>query len=240
MRKRELIVALDFPNPGVAQHLVQELHGLGVTYKIGLELFLAQGAGRKYVEDLVSQGNRVFLDLKFHDIPNTVAQAVAQACAMGVDYFTVHLAGGPEMARSVLAQVAAFPGKRPLPLGVSVLTSFSETHWRSTANAFSDSPRTVADSVFELASKASDWGLPGVICSPHELERIKGSFRNLFCVVPGIRLEPGKDLQDQARVMTPVQAFSRGADAIVVGRPITQASHPRKVAEQILLEINPA
>lgn len=230
----ELIVALDYPRADRAWDAVKALEGLPVILKVGSELFLA--AGPEFVRELVHQKHRVFLDLKFHDIPNTVAKAVRQAALMHVEMLTVHLSGGSAMLRAVKDELDEIPTLRPKILGVSVLTSFDDVHWAQVTKAMTGHPAEVASSVDGMIEHATAWGADGVVCSPLELRAIRESFPGLMTVVPGIRPE-GMQSDDQARVMTPAQAHKAGASAIVVGRPITQAESPKKMVEQILSDL---
>jgi orotidine-5'-phosphate decarboxylase len=226
----ELIVALDFARGAEADACVRALRGLPVIYKVGFELFVA--AGPQWVRGLVAQGGRVFLDLKFHDIPNTVRKAARQAAELGVEMFTLHLAGGPKMIQAVREELAALP-KPPIALGVTVLTSFDEDTWSSVNQALNGRPAHVRASVEGLAKHARGWGATGIVCSPHELAAVRGLDPSLYTVVPGIRPE-GAAAGDQARVMTPEQARQLGASAVVVGRPITEHQDPRQAAQKVL------
>jgi orotidine-5'-phosphate decarboxylase len=201
-------------------------------FKVGLELYVA--AGPSIVEKLVGQGHSIFLDLKLHDIPNTVAAAVRSAASLGVQMLTVHAAGGPAMlaaAREVVAGIA----NPPQLLAVTVLTSMDNT--QVTAIGIPRSPR---DQVMLLAKMGLEAGIEGFVCSPQEV----ASLRTLtgpagVLVIPGIR-PAGADQGDQQRIATPAQALREGASYLVVGRPITQASDPAKAAAAILDEISKA
>ena len=230
----ELIVALDFPRPDPALHLVEQLQGLPVIYKVGLELFLS--GGPEMVRELVYRKNRVFLDLKFHDIPNTVTHAVMQAALLHVDFLTVHLAGGSGVFRAIAEGLSEIPLLRPKILGVSVLTSFDDVRWAEVSKAISGHASEVSSSVEGLVEHSASW-IDGVVCSAMELAMIRKRYPSLFTVVPGIRPE-GISAHDQSRVVTPAQAKAMGADAIVVGRPITQSPDPRSVAERILADLS--
>jgi orotidine-5'-phosphate decarboxylase len=238
--KTDLIVALDFPKKEPAAKVMKDCAGLPVIWKIGSELFLAEGA--KWVKELTAEGHRIFLDLKFYDIPNTVTKAAVQAHEMGVEMFTVHLAGGPQMIRAVREELekrtpAKKGGKRPLILGVSVLTSFDQPTWDDVSFAMGGSSSKIGDSVKRLVAQARYWGADGVVCSPHEIKTVRDSDARLYSVVPGIRPK-GTKTNDQARVMTPKQAATLGAGAVVVGRPITEAKSPRAMVEKILKELD--
>ncbi len=229
----ELIVALDFPRPEPAFQLVKELGDLPLIYKVGSELFLA--GGPDLVRELVHQKKRIFLDLKFHDIPNTVARAIKQASLLHVEMLTVHLAGGSHMLKSVVNELAEIESIRPKILGVSVLTSFDDVKWAEVTKALSGHAVDVMDSVLGLVEHAVAWGADGVVCSAIELKPIRELCPGLYTVVPGIRPH-GFSAQDQARVMTPQEAHLAGASAIVVGRPICESRDPRTITEQILRE----
>lgn len=230
----ELIVALDYPRGGRAYELVDELKGLPLVYKVGLELFMAEGPD--VVRELVHRKCRVFLDLKLHDIPNTVARAARQAALLKVEMFTLHLAGGSAMVRAVAEELADIPSLRPKILGVSVLTSFDDVRWAEVTKALTDHAVDVQDSVIGLVSHAAGWGADGVVCSALELPLVKKQAPGVYTVVPGIR-PAGANRGDQARVMTPAEAKGSGADAIVMGRPITESSDPRGVVEDVLREL---
>ncbi|MGK5089143.1 orotidine-5'-phosphate decarboxylase [Bdellovibrionota bacterium FG-2] len=229
----DLIVALDFPRTEPAFQLVKELGDLPVIYKVGSELFLA--GGPDLVRELVHQKKRIFLDLKFHDIPNTVARAIKQATLLRVEMLTVHLAGGSHMLKSVVNELAEIESIRTRILGVSVLTSFDDVRWAEVTKAISGHAVDVMDSVLGLVEHSVAWGVDGVVCSAIELKPIREQFPGLYTVVPGIRPQ-GFSAQDQARVITPNEAHLAGASAIVVGRPICESEDPRKVTELILRE----
>ena len=235
----ELIVALDYSTTAEADQLVRTLAGVPVLFKVGSELFLT--GGPDFVRKLIGGDHRVFLDLKFHDIPNTVAKAAAQAALMGVDMFTLHASGGRAMIAAVVQEFAKLPreAKRPKILGVSVLTSFSPAEWTETClaiNPFASKVSEIEGSVLSLAGAGAKWGLDGLVCSAHELRRAREVAPSLYTVIPGIR-PAGSTAQDQARVMTPLEAQAAGANAIVVGRPITQAKDPKAATLEILKEL---
>jgi orotidine-5'-phosphate decarboxylase len=231
----DLIVALDYPRAEKAMELVNQLKGLPVIYKVGLELFMS--GGPDVVRELVHQKNRVFLDLKFHDIPNTVAQAARQAALLHVDMFTVHLSGGSQMVKAVAAELAEIETIKPKILGVSVLTSFDDVRWAEVTKALTGHAVDAADSVDGLVEHAVAWGADGIVCSAMELPSIRERFPTIYTVVPGIRPE-GTATNDQARIMTPAQAHAAGANAVVIGRPITGAQDPRAMVESILKDLS--
>jgi orotidine-5'-phosphate decarboxylase len=227
--RRRLIVALDVPNATSAARLVAQLEGNCQWFKVGLELFVA--AGPAVVEPLVRRGHSVFLDLKFNDIPNTVAAAVRSAAALGVRMITVHAAGGPAMlaaARAALDGIA----DPPELLAVTVLTSMDAAQMNAIGVE-----RSPAEQVELLARMGLAARLRGFVCSPQEaaaLRALAGPAGVL--VVPGIR-PSGSETGDQKRIATPAQALRQGASYLVVGRPITQAPDPAEAADAILKEM---
>ena len=238
----DLVVALDYSQKESAEKLIRDLEGLPLVYKVGLELFM--DAGPAWVKDLSSHGVRVFLDLKFHDIPNTTGAAVMQAARLGVEFVTVHLSGGKRMLDEIEirleeAELSGKIKKRPNILGVSVLTSFQDEDWIANVShvAKMNGIRSIEDAVDHYAGLVHGHpAVGGMVCSPKEIEMVRAKFSNLYLMVPGIR-PVGAESHDQNRVLTPSQAHSLGASAIVVGRPITQAPRPREVTESILKEI---
>jgi orotidine-5'-phosphate decarboxylase len=230
--KDRLIVALDVPSAARARELAAQLRGICRWVKVGLELYLA--AGTAMVEELTGQGYSVFLDLKFYDIPNTVAGAVRSAASMGASLLTIHAAGGPAMLRAA-AEAAAALSNSPRLLAVTVLTSMDRTQLAAVGIESS-----AADQVLRLARLATESDIPGLVCSPEEvalLRRELGTDPQL--VVPGIR-PAGAAVGDQKRIATPADAIRAGASQLVVGRPITQATDPAKAAAAILDEITNA
>jgi orotidine-5'-phosphate decarboxylase len=227
--RKRLIVALDVPNAAVASDLVNRLEGTCEWFKVGLELFTA--AGPPVVERLVARRCSVFLDLKFHDIPNTVAGAVRSAAALGVRMLTVHAAGGPAMlaaARSALEGLS----EPPQLLAVTVLTSMDEAQLRSAGVE-----RAPAEQVKLLAKMGLEAGIRGFVCSPREVAALRAlTGHEGVLVVPGIR-PAAAESGDQRRIATPAEALRAGASYLVVGRPITQAPDPAIAAETILKEM---
>lgn len=225
MRDR-LIVALDIPSAQAARQVVSRIGHAAGLYKVGLQLFTAEGPD--LVRELVDAGHKIFLDLKLHDIPNTVSHAVKSAVAIGAHMLTVHAAAGS----NVLQAAADAAGGRLALLGVTVLTSFSDEDLRETGI-----PNTTSEQVLRLASLAQNAGCTGVVTSPRETALVRKSLgANLIIVNPGVRpAGTGKD--DQERTATPAEAIQAGATYIVVGRPITQAQDPAKTAAQIVLEM---
>lgn len=213
--KSKLIVALDVDGFERAAALVERLGDSVETYKVGSQLFTRTGP--KMVEFLHARGRRCFLDLKFHDIPNTVAKAVESATSLGVAMLTVHTVGGAEMLRA-----AASVPNHPLLLGVTVLTSVGGD---------------VADEVVRRAKLAAECGLEGVVASPHEIKLIRYAVgENILIVTPGIR-PAWAEAGDQKRMMTPAEAVAAGASYIVIGRPILAAPDPVTAAERVAAEM---
>ena len=228
MNARErLIVALDVPQADEARSLVERLQGKVGLFKVGSQAFTA--AGPELVRGIVSRGERVFLDLKFHDIPNTVAGAVASASQLGVSLLTVHGLGGRAMLE---AAVGALPAMGTRLLAITVLTSHDEDTLGEVGVAGG-----VSDSVRRLARLAKDAGADGVVASPHEVALIREACgRDFLVVTPGIR-PAGAAAGDQARAATPAAALTAGADYLVVGRPITAAADPAAAADRIVREM---
>jgi len=225
-----LIVALDFPSLEPCRKLLQELKGLVQIYKIGSELFTA--CGWEAVEFVHRSGAKVFLDLKLHDIPTTVAKTSRVIASHGVFMFNVHALGGLEMMRAAKTTVdeVASPPSKPLLLAVTILTSLEEKSLSQELGI----QRPVKDEVLALARLAKQAGLDGVISSPEEtgfLGREMG--KGFVLVTPGIR-PPGSQKNDQARSLTPREAVQLGAHYLVVGRPITASSNPQASASEIL------
>lgn len=231
--KDRIIIALDAGTKREALTLAGELKDARV-FKIGMELFTAEGPA--LLEEAIAMGKRPFLDLKYHDIPNTVAGAVRSAARHRVHMLTLHTSGGKEMmaaAAQAAQEESARTGKeRPILLGVTVLTSLKDEELRRIGFA-----HAVGDQVLRLAVLAKDSGLDGVVCSPHEIEIIKRECGGDFLVVtPGIR-PAWAAAQDQKRIMTPAQAIGKGADYLVIGRPITGAPSPHEAFLRILAEL---
>lgn len=227
--RKRLIVALDVPTAAAAAELEKRLEGVCRWFKVGLELFTAAGPG--VVETLAARGHSVFLDLKFHDIPHTVAGAVRSAAALGVRMMTVHSAGGPAM---LAAAHAALDGVANPPelLAVTVLTSMDAAQMKAAGVA-----RTPEKQVALLAKMALKAGFRGFVCSPHEVAALRAlTGPQGVLVVPGIR-PAGAKAGDQKRAATPADALKAGASYLVVGRPITQAADPAEAAEAIIKEM---
>ena len=227
MRER-LVVALDTTNAQAAREIVSRIGDAAGIYKVGLQIFTEEGPG--LVRELVGSGRRVFLDLKLHDIPNTVSHAVKSAVGLGVHMLTVHAGAGRDVLR---AAVNAAGGVKIL--AVTVLTSLKDADIHETGI-----PASVSAQVLRLASLAEEIGCAGVVTSPRETSQIRKVLgQKLLIVNPGIRTAgAGKD--DQERTSTPAEAIRAGASHIVVGRPITKAEDPAKVAREIVIEMERA
>ena len=236
--RNPIVVALDVDTAEQALSLVERLRGRVGMFKIGKQLFTA--AGPDIVRRIIGMGEKVFLDLKFHDIPNTVAKAGIEAARLGVSIFNVHSMGGSKMMRAVADAVSETAERegiaRPLILGVTVLTS----HTQESLNEVGIE-RRLEDEVVALAQLCEKSGINGVVASPQEIVPIRKAVDNPGFVIltPGVR-PAGAALNDQSRVMTPGEAIKAGATFLVVGRPITAADDPVMAAQQILEEIEQA
>lgn len=231
-----ILVALDVDSAAKALSLADRLHGAVGGFKIGKQLFTAEGPA--IVRALAERGERVFLDLKFHDIPNTVAGAVKSAVATGAWMVNVHCSGGVKMMRAAAAAAAeaaaASGGARPLVIGVTVLTSMDEAALGEVGVA-----RPVMDQVVHLAKLAQAAGLDGVVASPLETAAIRAACGPDFAIVtPGIRAAADVGKDDQARTLSAPDAVRAGATYLVIGRPITGAADPRAAAEQIRAQLS--
>jgi len=235
-----IMVALDYAEAGEARKLVQALKGIPCYMKVGMQLFYS--AGPQFVLDLKERGYKVFLDLKMHDIPNTVKGGSESVTRLGVDMFNIHAAGGKEMMEAALEGVdKALAGGgnangalKPVVIGVTQLTSTSQQVMNNEIGLAG----TVADAVIRYASLAKSAGLHGVVASPLEVTQIKAACGAGFVTVtPGIRPK-GAAIGDQSRIMTPEEAFAQGTDYVVIGRPITAADDPRAALEQIIASVS--
>jgi orotidine-5'-phosphate decarboxylase len=211
--------------------LVGRLDELCCWYKIGLELYLSEG--NAFVHELHHRGCSVFLDLKLHDIPNTVAGAVRSVCTTGAEMLTVHASGGPAMLRAA-AQAAAECEHAPQLLAVTVLTSMDAEQLSAVGVG-----RSAGDQVLRLAGIADEAGITGFVASPQEAANLRRQFPAATLVIPGIR-PAGAEVGDQKRVATPAAALAAGASYLVVGRPITQATDPVAAAQAIVEEMHQA
>jgi len=226
--RQRLIVALDVSTAAAAQRIVAALGDSVLTYKVGMQLYTAEGP--HVVRDLVAAGHRVFLDLKFHDIPNTVGAAVAETVKLGVSMLTVHSSGGGRMLRAAVEAAKARP--ELMVLAVTILTSMDDNDIRSIGMQ-----GTAEDSVVRLATIALANGCQGVVASAREASALRSKLGYAFAVVtPGVR-SLGDNVGDQVRVVTPAEAIAAGASHLVVGRPITEAADPAAEANAILKQI---
>ena len=227
--KDRLIVALDVPTAVDAQEIVYELGDSVAFYKVGLQLFTAEGP--KIASELVNSGRKVFLDLKLHDIPNTVAGAVKAASELGVHMLTVHAAGGGRMLTAAV-EAAKNEASAPIILAVSVLTSFTQSDLEESGVHVS-----LSQQVRHLATLAKAAGCGGVVTSPHEAHALRLAIGpEMAIVTPGIRPQ-GSEASDQSRVSTPASGIRAGASHLVVGRPILAAANRLQAAKAILAEI---
>lgn len=226
MNIAKVVVALDFDNKADALAFVDKIQPSDCRLKVGKEMFTYFGP--EFVKELVGRGFDVFLDLKFHDIPNTVAKAVKAAADLGVWMVNVHASGGLKMMEKAKEILLPYGDKAPLLIAVTVLTSMSEDDLEGVG--INKSP---AEHVNALATLAQNAGLDGVVCSAWEAESLKDTFGDDFkLVTPGIR-PAGSATDDQKRIMTPEQAVDVGVDYLVIGRPITQAENPHQVLQDI-------
>ncbi|MDB4980885.1 MAG: pyrF [Myxococcales bacterium] len=226
-----IIVACDVPDLKGLESLLDKLEGRPSFYKIGLELFVAEG--ERAIELVRKRGGRIFLDLKLHDIPETVARAVQSARRIEAELLTVHTSGGYEMLTR--AAQAADGGVKIL--GVTVLTSLVEDDLRAEGIE-----TTIPEMVRARARIAAKAGIAGLVCSSHEIEAARGAAPGLLIVVPGIRpaTGPGAAAGDQKRVATPEHAIRNGADYLVVGRPLRDAPEPGKAFDALVAEVSAA
>jgi orotidine-5'-phosphate decarboxylase len=225
-----LIVALDVPDARSARSIIASLGDSVHAYKVGLQLFTAEGPS--FVRELRDSGRKVFLDLKLHDIPNTVAGAVRSASAFGVDMLTIHASGGVQMMRSAVEAASSAP-KPPLVLAVTVLTSLSDPEIRQIGVI-----GPASEQVLRLGTLAKAAGCGGIVASPQEVmasRRLLGE--ELVIVTPGVRPR-GSAAGDQARTAEPAEAIKAGASYLVVGRPIIGSADPKSAAEKVILEIS--
>jgi orotidine-5'-phosphate decarboxylase len=227
--RERLIVALDVSTAAAAQKIVAAVGDSALTYKVGMQLYTA--VGPEIVRDLVASGRRVFLDLKYHDIPNTVGAAVAEAEKLGVSMLTIHAAGSTKMIRAAVDAATARPDL--MVLAVTVLTSMDGHDLETIGTRGS-----VEDSVIRLATLALSNGCQGIVTSAREASSVRVRLGDQFAIVtPGVR-PAGSSIGDQVRVVTPAEAIAAGASHIVVGRPITEAADPSAEARAILSQIS--
>ena len=227
-----LVVALDFPAAPPALRIAEKIRGIAAWVKVGLELFSAEGP--RVVDALKELGFAVFLDLKLHDIPNTVHGAVLAAARLRADMLTLHMVGGERMIRAAVEAADSSP-HRPLLFGVTVLTSMAPGEFLTSR---AQSAKALANIAKKLAGRAQAWGMDGVVCSGHEVRTIRLA-TGLRCLTPGIRISP-TTRDDQRRIVSPATAVRAGADYLVVGRPITAAPDPAQAAKKILQNMHNA
>ena len=221
----KLIVALDLPSVAAASAMVERLGDSVNFYKVGMELTYA--GGLPFVSELARAGKKVFLDLKLHDIPNTVARATEQVVELGATFLTIHA-----YPQTMKAAAAAAKGSGLKLLAVTVMTSYDDSDLKEAGYAFG-----VKDLVARRAGQARDAGIDGLILSPEETAAMRVLLgQGMLLVTPGVR-PAGADLADQKRVMTPARAIAQGANYLVVGRPVTQAPDPKAAAQAIVMEI---
>jgi orotidine-5'-phosphate decarboxylase len=228
--RQKLIVALDVSTAAAAQKIVAAVGESALTYKVGMQLYTAEGP--QVVRDLVASGRRIFLDLKYHDIPNTVASAVREAAQLGVSMLTIHASGSAKMICAA-ADAARAINPELLVLAVTVLTSLDQSDLEKVGVQ-----GTVRDEVLRLAALALANGCKGIVASAHEASALRADLGQDFAIVtPGVR-PAGSAHADQMRVVTPAEAIAAGASHIVVGRPITEAANPAAEAQAILGQIS--
>jgi orotidine-5'-phosphate decarboxylase len=224
--RERVIIALDVPDLAGLNGFLDRLEGQPAFYKVGLELFLAEGA--RALDAVRARGGRIFLDLKLHDIPETVGRAVGSAVRFGAEFLTIHTAGGHEMMKRAVEAA----GQTTI-LGVTVLTSLGDGDLAADGIGGS-----VADAVVRRAKVAAGAGVPGLVCSPQEVAQVKAQ-SGLLTVVPGVR-PAGAALGDQKRVATPASTIAAGADYLVIGRPIRDAAQPAEAFAAVVREVEQA
>ncbi len=226
MNDPKVVVALDFDNKNEALSFIDKMEPSECRLKVGKEMFTYFGP--EFVKQLTHKGFDVFLDLKFHDIPNTVAKAVVAAADLGIWMVNVHASGGPRMMTEARDALASFK-QRPILIGVTVLTSMSQEELHQTGVTCS-----LQSHVISLAGLAKDSGLDGVVCSAQEAQALSQTYGSDFILVtPGIR-PTGSQTDDQHRIVTPLEAVKKGSHYLVIGRPITQSSDPIETCTQII------
>lgn len=229
---KDVIIALDFENKEKALGFLDNFTGRKPFVKIGMELFYAEGP--QIVKDIKARGHKIFLDLKLHDIPNTVKKAMAVLSSLDVDMCNLHAAGTIDMMKAALEGLTRADGSRPILLAVTQLTSTSEERMQRELLI----NETIENTVVKYAQNAKEAGLDGVVCSPLEAPLVKeGCGSQFMTVTPGIRFADG-DVGDQVRITTPEKAKDMGTDYIVVGRPITAAADPVAAYERCVAEFN--
>jgi orotidine-5'-phosphate decarboxylase len=229
--KEKILLVLDVSSRGEAMQLVRPLYEHVGMFKVGMQLFTA--AGPSLVREIADLGGKVFLDLKFHDIPNTVTHAVLEAAKLGVSLMTIHAAGGRVMMETVAKELQdQFGNRKPMVVAVTVLTSLNDAGLAEVGIA-----RPMAQQVVSMAKLAQECGIDGVVCSPQEIQRVRQAAGPDFKIVtPGIRM-PGQAANDQQRLATPREALTAGADYIVVGRAVTAAKDPRGALDDLVKSV---
>ncbi len=235
LARERLVLALDVDGLKSAEELVNKLKDYVGIFKVGSQLFTSEGI--KVIDMVNQKGGKVFLDLKFHDIPNTVKGAAESATKLGIYMFNIHASGGYEMMKAAADAAREISVKlnikKPLVLGVTILTSINQKVLEKEIGV----NKNVKEHVVHLAKLAKSAGLDGVVASPQEIKGIRAGCGDDFIILtPGVR-PAGEELNDQKRVMTPKQALEQGADFIVIGRPIRNAKNPVKAAKNILEEM---
>lgn len=235
MMKERLIIALDLSDHGRLDQTLKDLSGAVSWVKVGMEIFYRFGPD--VVQKVKDRGFRVFLDLKMHDIPNTVERAARNLTRLGVDMFNVHTSGGSAMMNKAAVAAAETAGELgitpPIVIGVTILTSFAPETWRDEVRGSLELP----DHVMHFAKLAQQSGMAGVVCSPGEITGVKARCgQDFLTVVPGIR-PAWAETGDQKRITTPKQAIMNGADYLVIGRPVLAAPDPKEAVARILDEI---
>ena len=230
MNNKDVIIALDFPSGKETLEFLDKFVGVKPFVKIGMELFYAEGAS--IVREIKKRGHKIFLDLKLHDIPNTVKRAMSVLSSLDVDMVNVHAGGGSEMMKGAIAGLTRADGSRPLLIAVTMLTSTSQELMENDLLI----NRPIDEVVMSYAKTAKDSGLDGIVCSPLESGKVHDKCgKDFLTVTPGVRLL-GDAVGDQKRVTTPLKARELGSDYIVVGRSITAASDPVAAYEKCINE----
>jgi orotidine-5'-phosphate decarboxylase len=226
--KEKILLVLDVSSREEAMKLVRPLYEHVGMFKVGMQLFTAEGPS--LVREIVDLGGKVFLDLKFHDIPNTVSHGVLEAAKLGVSLLTIHAAGGRMMMETVAKELQdEFGDRKPMVVAVTVLTSLNDAGLAEVGIA-----RPMTQQVVAMAKLAEECGIAGVVCSPQEIQLVRRAVGSNFKIVtPGIRM-PGQAANDQQRLATPREALTAGADYIVVGRAVTAADDPRSALDALV------
>jgi orotidine-5'-phosphate decarboxylase len=229
--KEKILLVLDVSSREEAMRLVRPLYEHVGMFKVGMQLFTAEGPS--LVREIVDLGGKVFLDLKFHDIPNTVSHGVLEAAKLGVSLMTIHAAGGRAMMETVAKELQdKYGNRKPMVVAVTVLTSMNDAGLAEVGIA-----RPMAQQVVAMAKLAEECGIAGVVCSPQEIQLVRRAAGPDFKIVtPGIRM-PGQSANDQQRLATPREALTAGADYIVVGRAVTAAPDPRSALDALMQSV---